>query len=146
MNEEGKFLWPGFGENLRVLRWVLGRVHGEIGAAETPIGYLPHPAGIDVTGLDVTPEALRELLAIDRAGWREAVTGQQEFFKQFGDRMPREMWQESEALARRLQWMPFFPRPLGEGFSRVRVPMARRNGLRPLPPPSPGGRGHRGKG
>jgi phosphoenolpyruvate carboxykinase (GTP) len=103
MNAEGKFLWPGFGENLRVLRWVLGRVHGEIGAAETPIGYVPYPTGIDVTGLDVSPEALQELFAIDRDGWLEAVKGQQELFKTFGNRLPRELWQESEALAQRLQ-------------------------------------------
>jgi len=103
MNEEGKYLWPGFGENLRVLRWVLGRVHGEIGAAETPIGYLPHPTGIDVTGLDISPKALKELFTVDRDDWMEAVAGQQEFFKKFGDRLPREIWQESEALARRLQ-------------------------------------------
>lgn len=102
MNDAGQFLWPGFGENLRVLRWVIGRVYGEISAAETPIGYLPHPADIDVTGLDVTPEALRELLAVDRDGWAKAVAGQQEFFKQFGDRLPRAMWHETEALTRRL--------------------------------------------
>jgi phosphoenolpyruvate carboxykinase (GTP) len=101
-DESGQFLWPGFGENLRVLRWVLGRVHGEIGAAETALGYLPHPADIDVTGLDVTPAALQELCAVDRDGWMEAVAGQQEFFKKFGDRLPKAMWQESEALARRL--------------------------------------------
>jgi len=103
MNDEGKFLWPGFGENLRVLRWVLGRAYGEIGAAETPIGYVPHPTGIDVSGLDVSPEALKEMFAIDRGGWLEAVAGQQEFFKRFGDHMPKELWQESEALAKRLQ-------------------------------------------
>ncbi len=101
-NESGQFLWPGFGENLRVLRWVLGRVYGEIGAAETALGYLPHPTDLDVTGLDVTPAALQELFAVDRDGWREAVAGQQEFFKQFGDRLPKAIWQESEALARRL--------------------------------------------
>jgi phosphoenolpyruvate carboxykinase (GTP) len=103
MNEEGKFLWPGFGENLRVLRWVIGRVYGEIGAAETPIGHVPHPTGIDVSGLDVSPEALKEMFAIDRLGWLEAVAGQQDFFKRFGDHMPKELWQESEALAKRLQ-------------------------------------------
>jgi phosphoenolpyruvate carboxykinase (GTP) len=103
MTSEGKYLWPGFGENLRVLRWVLARVHGEIGAQETPIGYTPHPTGIDVTGIDITPEALKELFAIDRVGWLEAVAGQQEFFKKFGNRMPKELWQESEALAKRLQ-------------------------------------------
>jgi phosphoenolpyruvate carboxykinase (GTP) len=98
----GQFLWPGFGENLRVLRWVLGRVHGELGAAETPLGYLPHAADIDVTGLPVTPAALQELFAVDRDGWTEAVAGQQEFFRQFGARLPSTMWQESVALARRL--------------------------------------------
>jgi phosphoenolpyruvate carboxykinase (GTP) len=103
MDAEGNFLWPGFGENLRVLRWVLGRVHGELGAVETPIGYVPHATGIDVTGLDLSPEALKELFAIDREGWLEAVQGQQELFRKFGDRIPRELWQESEALARRLQ-------------------------------------------
>jgi phosphoenolpyruvate carboxykinase (GTP) len=102
MNEAGKFLWPGFGENLRVLRWVLGRVHGEMGAAETPIGYLPHVTDLDTTGLDVTPAALQELLTVDRAGWREAVVGQQDFFKQFGDRMPSAMWHETNTLAHRL--------------------------------------------
>jgi phosphoenolpyruvate carboxykinase (GTP) len=103
MDAEGKFLWPGFGENLRVLRWVLGRVHGEIGAVETPIGYVPHLTGIDVTGLDISPAALQDLFTIDRAGWLEAVNGQQELFRTFGHRLPRELWHESEALAQRLQ-------------------------------------------
>jgi phosphoenolpyruvate carboxykinase (GTP) len=103
MSPAGKYLWPGFGENLRVLRWVLARVHGEVGAAETPIGYVPHPTGIDVTGLDVSPPVLKELFAIDREGWLEAVKGQQEFFTKFGNRLPPEIWQESEALAKRLQ-------------------------------------------
>jgi len=101
-DDSGQFLWPGFGENLRVLQWVLGRVHGETGARESAIGYLPHTNDLDVTGLDVTPAAMQELFAVDRAGWHEAVAGQQEFFQKFGDRMPRPMWQESEALARRL--------------------------------------------
>jgi phosphoenolpyruvate carboxykinase (GTP) len=103
MSQEGKYLWPGFGENLRVLRWVLNRVHNEVGAAETPIGYLPYASGIDVTGLDVTPETLRELLAVDRNGWQEAVGGQKEYFAKYGDRMPKELWQECEALEKRLR-------------------------------------------
>jgi phosphoenolpyruvate carboxykinase (GTP) len=102
MDAGGNYLWPGFGENLRVLRWVLGRVHNEVGAVETPIGYLPHSNGIDVSGLDVTSEAMQELIAVDRDGWLDAVAGQREFFKQFGDRLPPEMWQESEALEHRL--------------------------------------------
>jgi phosphoenolpyruvate carboxykinase (GTP) len=103
MNPEGKYLWPGFGENLRVLRWVLNRVHGEVGAAETPIGYLPHPSGIDVTGLDVSAGTLKELLDVDKKEWAEAVPGQKEYFQKYGDRMPKELWQECEALEKRLQ-------------------------------------------
>jgi phosphoenolpyruvate carboxykinase (GTP) len=102
MNAEGKYLWPGFGENLRVLRWVLGRVHGEVGAAETPIGYLPHPSGIDVTGLDVTPDTLRELLMVNRKEWLEVIAGQKEYLQKYGDRMPNQLWQECEALEKRL--------------------------------------------
>ncbi|TMB00255.1 MAG: phosphoenolpyruvate carboxykinase (GTP), partial [Deltaproteobacteria bacterium] len=61
---DGSYLWPGFGENLRVLRWIVARVHGEVGAAETPIGYLPHPTNIDLTGIDVSRATLEELLAV----------------------------------------------------------------------------------
>lgn len=103
MNAEGKYLWPGFGENLRVLRWVLGRVHGEIGAAETPIGHLPYPSGLDVTGLDVTPDTLRELLTVNRKEWLEVIAGQKEYLQKYGDRMPKEIWQQCEALEKRLQ-------------------------------------------
>jgi phosphoenolpyruvate carboxykinase (GTP) len=102
MSPEGKYLWPGFGENLRVLRWVIGRVHGEIGAAETPIGFLPRPGDIDVTGLDVSPAVMQELLAVDREGWLEAAGKQREFLEQFGDRLPREMADQNAALTRRL--------------------------------------------
>jgi phosphoenolpyruvate carboxykinase (GTP) len=102
-NAEGKYLWPGFGENLRVLRWVIGRVHGEVPAIETPIGFLPHPQGIDTDGIDMSPAGLKELLTVDREGWLAAAAGQREFFGKFGDQMPREIWQENEALTRRLK-------------------------------------------
>jgi phosphoenolpyruvate carboxykinase (GTP) len=100
---EGKFLWPGFGENLRVLRWVLQRVHGEVGAAETPIGHLPHPSDLDTSGLDLSPAVMTDLLAIDHDGWLEAAAGQRKFFEQFGDHLPPEIRQENEALTKRLQ-------------------------------------------
>ena len=99
---EGKFLWPGFGENLRVLRWIIARVHGEAGADETPIGYLPRAGDIDLKGLDVSPEVMRELLAVDRGGWLKAAAGQREFFQQFGDRLPSEIRTQNEQLVRRL--------------------------------------------
>ena len=102
MSENLGYLWPGFGENLRALRWVLSRVHGEVEARETEIGYLPYPKDIDTSGLDVTPETMEELLSVDREGWKHATEGQQEFFTQFGDRMPQAMWQEHDSLKRRL--------------------------------------------
>ncbi len=100
---EGRFLWPGYGENLRVLRWVIARVHGEVGAQETALGHLPYPADIDVTGINVSQDVLKQLLAVDRDGWLTAAARQREFFATFGDRMPRALWQESEALTQRLQ-------------------------------------------
>jgi phosphoenolpyruvate carboxykinase (GTP) len=103
MSEDGRFLWPGYGENLRILRWVISRVHGEIGAVETPIGFLPHPEDIDTRGIRVSPAAMKELLTVDRDGWLAAAAGEREFFKKFADRMPREFWQEGEALTRRLR-------------------------------------------
>jgi phosphoenolpyruvate carboxykinase (GTP) len=100
---DGRFLWPGFGDNLRVLRWIVARVHGEAAAEETPIGFVPSPRDVDTSGLDLAPDVMRELLAIDRDGWRETLAGEREFFGKFGDRLPREMWRQHEALARRLE-------------------------------------------
>ena len=102
-NQEGKFLWPGFGENLRALRWVIARVHGEVGARETEIGSLPHTNDIDTTGIDVSPAVLDELLSVDRPAWVKAAENQREFFQQFGERLPQELWQENAALDTRLQ-------------------------------------------
>ena len=103
MNPEGNYLWPGFGDNLRVLRWILQRVHGEIGAIETPIGHLPHASDLDVSGLDVPPAVLNDLLSVDHDGWLHAADAQGKFFEQFGTRLPSEIQQEHDQLARRLQ-------------------------------------------
>jgi phosphoenolpyruvate carboxykinase (GTP) len=102
-SQEGKFLWPGFGENLRVLRWVIERVHQEAGAMETPLGYVPRPQDIDTNGIAVSPAMLQELLAVDPQGWLEAAEGQREFFNKFGDRMPAEIWKENAVLEQRLK-------------------------------------------
>jgi len=102
MSENNEYLWPGFGENLRALRWVLSRVHGEVDARETEIGYLPYAKDIDTSDLDVTPETMEGLLSVNREGWKKAIEGQKEFFTKFGDRMPQAMWQEHEDLKRRL--------------------------------------------
>jgi phosphoenolpyruvate carboxykinase (GTP) len=98
----GRFLWPGFGENLRVLRWVAERCGGGDKAVESPIGWLPAEGALDTTGLDVAPETMRELLAIDRADWKAEAEGLAEFFAKFGDRLPPELERQRQQLLARL--------------------------------------------
>ncbi|MBI4512381.1 MAG: phosphoenolpyruvate carboxykinase (GTP) [Deltaproteobacteria bacterium] len=100
--ENGKFLWPGFGDNLRVLKWILERCQGRGEAVETPIGYVPGKNAIDRAGLDLPDSAMEQLLKVDRAEWIEAVHGQHEWFEKFGDHVPPGIWEEHEALARRV--------------------------------------------
>lgn len=101
-NHEGKFIWPGFGENLRVLEWVLARVEGKGEADETPIGFIPKPSSIDLTGLDFKSDAMNELLSIDSNDWLEDLKLQEEFYSQFGDRLPKEIKAELNGLKQRL--------------------------------------------
>ncbi len=103
-DKKGRYLWPGFGENLRVLNWIIQRAHGRIDAVETPIGFVPTADGIDVTGLDITAEAMKALNAIDVDEWMEELAGHRTFFEQFGDRLPPEMLEECRALEERLSW------------------------------------------
>ncbi len=100
--EQGKFLWPGYGENLRVLQWILDRCSGGGKAQESPIGMIPTIDAIDRGGLDVSAGAMAELLKVDPAEWSDALLGQKEYFDKFGDRLPREMWEQHHELARRL--------------------------------------------
>ncbi len=100
---DGKFLWPGFGENLRVLQWVIGRCRGRLSAEETPIGYLPRRADLDVEGLNLASGALDRLLEIDRQGWLDALKSQKEFFARFGDRLPATMRDEHDNLKARIE-------------------------------------------
>jgi phosphoenolpyruvate carboxykinase (GTP) len=102
-DEKGKFLWPGYGENLRVLEWILSRCRDEVAAKETAIGYVPEPEDIDKTGLNVTKAAMDKLLAIDKNEWKDELNGHKEFFLKFGERLPAEIWQEYEALTHRLK-------------------------------------------
>jgi len=101
-DESGKFLWPGFGENLRVLKWVLDRCRGGGEAEETAIGHVPTLRAIDRDGLDLSDDVMRQLLRVDRAEWIEAVHRQREYFETFGNRLPRGIRQEHEALASRV--------------------------------------------
>jgi len=102
-DEHGKFLWPGFKENLRVLEWILDRCNNKVATQETPIGYVPYPADIDMTGLDLPHRALERLFAVDNAEWLEELKGVKKFFKQFKQDLPQELWLEYEALTRRLK-------------------------------------------
>jgi phosphoenolpyruvate carboxykinase (GTP) len=102
-DEAGKFLWPGFGENLRVLKWIIDRVNGRGEAVETPIGYIPTPNALDLGGLDLSKATLEKLLHIDRAAWQEEAEAIAEFFKKFGDRLPKELWDEHAQLLTRLR-------------------------------------------
>ncbi len=103
---DGRFLWPGFGENLRVLQWILDRAEGRGEARETPIGWLPQASGLDLDGLPLSERDTQELLAVDPAHWRGALESQQQFLEKFGPRMPPALWEEHHALARRLSAAP----------------------------------------
>jgi phosphoenolpyruvate carboxykinase (GTP) len=102
MDENGNFLWPGFGENLRVLEWIIDRCRYKIGAHETPIGYVPNSQDIDITGLDLPPQTVEKLLAIDKQEWLRELKDHKEFFKIFGKHIPKELLDEYEALKKRL--------------------------------------------
>ena len=95
---DGKFLWPGYGENSRVLKWVFERLDGTADANKTAIGYLPDAESLDTTGLNVSPEELETLLSIDQAGWREAVPQIREHFVNFGDRLPAKLTASLDSL------------------------------------------------
>jgi len=100
--DDGRYLWPGFGENLRVLEWILARCEGRGDAIETPIGFVPTVNAIDRTGLDLSANDTAALLKVDPAEWVEAVTGQDYFFETFGDRLPKAIRDEHANLARRI--------------------------------------------
>ncbi len=104
-DEDGKFLWPGFGENIRVLAWIFRRCEGKAQAVETAIGLVPPvgAGGIDIDGLDITAETMQELLEVDIEGWRESLPQMQEHYSTFGDKLPAELRAGLNALEARLQ-------------------------------------------
>ncbi|HAL57445.1 MAG TPA: phosphoenolpyruvate carboxykinase (GTP) [Bacteroidetes bacterium] len=102
-DKDGKFLWPGYGENIRVLKWILERIRGSGRAVETAIGFLPSQDAIDLNGLELAPEALREMLSVDKTGWINGALAMEDFYSQFGERLPREIWEEHKKLRERLQ-------------------------------------------
>ena len=101
-DDEGNFIWPGFGDNMRVLMWILDRCEGKADAVETAIGYEPKPEDINIEGLDIDVDTVKELLNVDEDLWKEEAKGIREFYKQFGDRLPKELADELDALEARL--------------------------------------------
>ncbi|WP_249310572.1 MULTISPECIES: phosphoenolpyruvate carboxykinase (GTP) [Congzhengia] len=101
-DENGNFIWPGFGDNMRVLLWILDRCEGKKDAVESPIGYLPKKEDLDVNNLDIDDATMEELLTVDKAVWLEDVENQEQYFAQFGDRLPKEIKEELETLKKNL--------------------------------------------
>jgi phosphoenolpyruvate carboxykinase (GTP) len=102
-DSEGKFLWPGFGDNMRVLKWIIDRCENRAGASETPIGYLPQAPDLDLDGLqDVSPEMVQELLAVDPEEWKKELAEHEKFFATLGSDLPPELDEARQALSKRL--------------------------------------------
>jgi phosphoenolpyruvate carboxykinase (GTP) len=101
--EDGKFLWPGYGENVRVLKWMLERIEGRAKADETPIGFVPAPGSLTLDGLSISGDTMKQLLAVDPQAWTEEHDGIGKFFDKFGKQLPNELREEHEKLAQRLQ-------------------------------------------
>ena len=99
---DGGFLWPGFGENSRVLKWVVERIDGQAEAVETPIGHVPTPGSLDTDGLDMTEAQLVQALAVDVEEWRAEIPQITEWFEKFGDHLPAVLWTELDGLKARL--------------------------------------------
>ena len=101
-NAEGKFIWPGFGDNSRVLAWIIGRLEGDLDAVETPIGRLPKIEDLNLDGLEISNETINELFKVDAASWTAEADLTQEYFQQFGEHTPNELYAQLDGLKQRL--------------------------------------------
>jgi phosphoenolpyruvate carboxykinase (GTP) len=101
-DDDGGFLWPGFGENSRVLKWIVERIDGEAEAVETPIGHVPTPESLDLTGLDLDRDTLEQLLGVDVEEWKAELPQINEWFDKFDDKLPAVLWTELDGLKARL--------------------------------------------
>jgi phosphoenolpyruvate carboxykinase (GTP) len=102
-DERGKFVWPGYGDNSRVLKWIVERLEGSAEGVDTPIGLLPKPAELDVSGLSLTPEQIELLLSVDPQIWRQEAALIPPFYETFGDRLPKALWAQYESLVQKLE-------------------------------------------
>jgi phosphoenolpyruvate carboxykinase (GTP) len=108
-NSAGRWLWPGFGENMRVLKWMVARVHGEADAIKTPVGLVPRPESLGLAELGIAGQAVEELLGVDRDAWMAEADERDRFFQRFGDKLPPEIFFENAALRFRLMRQLFKP-------------------------------------
>lgn len=99
---DGKFLWPGFGDNMRVLEWIVGRVENSAGAVETPLGFQPRPQDLNLDGLTMSKGGLEELLSVHKEDWVDELVSQNDFLASIGDKLPPEIWHEYKELKARL--------------------------------------------
>ena len=102
-DENGKFIWPGYGDNSRVLKWVFERVSGKGKAVKTAIGYMPTIDALDLSGLDVSEERMREILSVNKEEWLAEVESIKEHYRSYGERMPEELKNQLESLEKRLK-------------------------------------------
>lgn len=98
LDDEGNFIWPGFGDNLRVLEWIINRCEGKVDAQETAIGYVPYAEDINLEGLDFSVDTLKSILAVDKDQWTKEAEGIEEFYKKFGDKLPQELRDQLNTL------------------------------------------------
>jgi phosphoenolpyruvate carboxykinase (GTP) len=103
---DGRWLWPGFGDNCRVLKWMCERIRGNAGAQETPIGYVPNIDDLDLTGLDWSMDCIAESLVVDIEAYKAEVADIEQHLAQFGDRLPERMIKQLQAHKRRLDRQP----------------------------------------
>ncbi len=101
-DDEGNFIWPGFGDNMRVLNWIIDRCEGKATASETAIGYVPQPEDIDLTDLDMDMDTLKEILSVDKDVWTKEAAEIEEHYKKFGDHLPAELRNQLETLKKNL--------------------------------------------
>ena len=101
-DDEGNYLWPGFGDNMRVVMWILDRCAGKAEAVETPIGYVPKAEDINIEGLEINEKSIEDLLSIDRSAWLDDCDHIEDFYRQIGDRVPEELWRELRVLRENL--------------------------------------------
>ena len=97
-DKDGKFLWPGFGDNMRVLKWIVERAHGRAASVESPVGWMPRYEELDWTGLDFSREQFNEIMSVDREQWKQEILLHEELFIRLYDRLPKEMLFKKELL------------------------------------------------